>query len=245
MGFSRRWLHGGIVPAHLTEVELAIQVYEGESVGLPKFDELPFNARPDLTPYLIHLTKNTTAEDEYSAFKNLKSILMSGEIWGSDKKKGFIKGPNKAACFMDVPFSALKYVLTPENTDPAKPRYEPYGIILTKKAAYARGCRPVLYLSNDETTALNVPDSELWRVVRFEVTEGDWISWLHEREWRCKGDLTLPKGVPAVLVKTPLEAAELTRDIHRAMAKNKPWACTPLSVIPLEVVCQGLLKPKT
>jgi hypothetical protein len=38
--------------------------------------------------------------------------------WASDKSKGFIKGPHGAACFMDVPFAALKYVLTPENTDP-------------------------------------------------------------------------------------------------------------------------------
>jgi hypothetical protein len=207
-----------------------------------QFSELPFNARPDLTPYLIHLTKNTQAQDEFSAFKNLENILKTGEIWGSSKKKGFIKGPNKAACFMDVPFAALKYVLTPENADPVDPRYEPYGIVITKKAAYARGCRPVLYLSNHETASLRVPDDELWRVVRLEVTEGDWISWLHEREWRCKGDFQLPDGIPAALVKTSFEAAKLTRAAHKSV-EGKSWACTPLSVIPLEVVCQGLLKP--
>ena len=75
-------------------------------MSLPQFDDLPFNARPDLTPYLIHLTKNTKANDEYSAYDNLVSILTTGEIWGSDTKKGFIKGPHKAACLMDVPFQA-------------------------------------------------------------------------------------------------------------------------------------------
>jgi len=199
---------------------------------MPTFTELPFNARPDLTPYLLHLTKNTKQEDEYSALNNLESILTTGEIWGSDTDKGFIKGPNEATCFMDVPFAALKYVLTPGNSDPVKPRYEPYGIVITKKVAHARGCRPVLYLSNEETKALNIPKDELWRVVRFEVNEGDWISWLHEREWRCKGDFGLPEGIPAVFVKTTAEAGKLSAKIARAVANSKPWACTPLSVIP-------------
>ena len=53
-------------------------------MSLPQFDELPFNARPDLSPYLIHLTKNTKREDQYSAFDNLVSILKLGKIFGSD-----------------------------------------------------------------------------------------------------------------------------------------------------------------
>ena len=77
------------------------------SLTLPQLDDLPFNARPDLTPYFIHLTKNTRVDDEFSALANLKSILKAGEIWGSNTSKGFIKGPNTAVCFMDVPFQAL------------------------------------------------------------------------------------------------------------------------------------------
>src|SRR6266436_7214088 len=106
------------------------------------FEDLPFYERPDLTPYVIHLTKNTRADDGYSGFDNLVSILKGGEIWASDKSKGFIKGPYGATCFMDVPFAALKYVLNPLNTDPSNPRYEPYGVLVTKKYAYSKGCRP-------------------------------------------------------------------------------------------------------
>jgi|SRR5581483_6462989 len=207
---------------------------------MKSFDELPFNARPDLTPYLIHLTKNTQTEDEYSALENLRNILTTGEIWGSDTKKGFVKGPNKAACFMDVPFSALKYVLTPEDSDPQKPRYEPYGVVVRKQNAYQRGCRPVLYLSDVETRSIGVPRDELWRVVRFEMTERGWISWLHEREWRCKGAFTLPISIPAVLVRNTHDAIELNDKLHNAPDKFK---CKPRSIIPLNVVCQGLLQP--
>src|SRR5579864_2383698 len=102
----------------------------------PDFEDLPFFERPDLTPYLVHLTKNTKAEDDYSAFENLVSILQTGEVWGSSTKKGFIKGPHRAACFMDLPFAALKYVLNEENSDPTAPRYESFGVFVTKKHAY-------------------------------------------------------------------------------------------------------------
>ncbi|XIA62360.1 hypothetical protein ACFIOY_22455 [Bradyrhizobium sp. TZ2] len=95
---------------------------------------------------------------------------------------------------MDVPFSALKYVLNARNRNPNDPRYEPYGVVVTKKYAHQEGCRPVLYLSDQETKALKIVANQLWRVVRFEVTQNGWISWLHEREWRCKGRVDLPEN---------------------------------------------------
>lgn len=58
-----------------------------------EFENLPFDVRPDLSPFLVHLTKNTKKEDEFSAFDNLVNVLKLGRIWGSDTKNGFIKGP--------------------------------------------------------------------------------------------------------------------------------------------------------
>ena len=46
----------------------------------PSFDGPSFNKRPDLAPYLLHMTKDTDKEDEYSAFGNLVSILKTGHI---------------------------------------------------------------------------------------------------------------------------------------------------------------------
>src|SRR5258708_8572757 len=192
-------------------------------MSLPQFDELPFNSRPDLSPYIIYLTKNTKDQDDYSAYKNLVSILRTGRIFGSSPSKGFIKGGSKATCFMDVPFQALKYVLTPENADPQNPRYEPYGIVLTKQWAYSSGCRPVLYLSNEETTELCIPTRELWRVVRFEVTQEGWISWVHEREWRRERALLYPTSIQAGLVENSREATKHTKcnSDHPDLFKNK------------------------
>jgi hypothetical protein len=203
----------------------------------PDFEDLPFDERPDLTPYLIHLTKNTKPKDDYSAFDNLVSILQTGEVRGSESRSGFIKGPNSATCFMDVPFISLKYILNRENSDPTDPRYEPFGVVVHKKYAYHKGCRPVLYLSNNEMKQLQVPEDEQWRVVRFEVSDEGWISWLHEREWRCKGNFQLPSTPLAVLVKN----THFTRKLQETMSKNpKEFKAIPKSIMPLTLVCQGL-----
>jgi hypothetical protein len=206
---------------------------------MTEYEDLPFDVRPDLSPYIIHLTKNSRSEDDYSAFENLISILKSGKIWGSGTKKGFIKGPNKAVCFMDIPLHCLKYVLDKNNTNPRQPRYEPFGIIVTKPLAYEQGCRPVLYLSNKEKGKgrLAIPEEELWRVVRLEVSGKKWISWLHEREWRCKGNFKMPLAPIAVLVKNLKCVKKLTEKIAKDPKKFK---VNPQSIIPLTVLCQGL-----
>ncbi|WP_238900631.1 hypothetical protein [Clostridium sp. YIM B02500] len=72
-----------------------------------EFEDLQFEERLDLSPYLIHLTRNTKKVDNYSALNNLVSILQLGCIWGS-VNEGYIKGCNKASCFMDAPFPSLK-----------------------------------------------------------------------------------------------------------------------------------------
>jgi hypothetical protein len=192
------------------------------------FDEFGFQVRPDLTPYLIHLTKNANG---HSGLENLVSILKTGVIRGTRR---YVKGDRLAACFMDVPFAALKYVCSANNEN----RYQPYGVVVRKVWAYERGARPVLYLSDEELADLEMPDDELWRVVRFEGSqEKGWIGWLHEREWRRPDEFTLPTTIIAALVKTSEEAARLSRVIHDNREK---FECVPRSVIPLQVMCQGM-----
>ena len=72
--------------------------------------------------------------------------------------------------------------------------------------------------------------------VSIEEDEHKWVSWLHDREWRCTGDFRLPKELVGVLVKTPDQAKRM----HKWL-KDKEWT---RSIIPLEVVCQGLIHLK-
>jgi len=185
----------------------------------------PYWVRPDLTPYLIHLTRS---DDDHSALSNLVNILKAGTIFGTGEKK---KGGIESVSFMDVPFIALKYICTEENIK----RYEPYGIIVSKTFAYKNNVRPVLYLSSKELNqAVKVPKKEHWRVVSFQK---GMVDWAHEREWRCRGDFKLPKEPLGILVKTVEDAATITTRLHK-VAKN--FKSIPNSIIPLELVCQGL-----
>lgn len=198
-------------------------------------DELPNNLRPDLSPYLIHLTKK---HNNRSGLINLLNILEEGIIDGSDS---FVFGRRKAACFMDVPFVALKHICSSGNNK----RYEPYGLIVKKTTAYRKGARPVLYLSKKERETIGLGRSaardELWRVVSLEGSnEKDiWgVNWTHEREWRSPDEFRLPPTIYAVLVRNSNEASKVM-----AMLVKKPdmFSCTPRSVIPLNVICQGLI----
>ncbi len=192
-----------------------------------KFKELPFRTRPDLTPYLIHLTRSSSKR---SGLENLVNILKTGVIRGTLR---YIRGSRPAACFMDVPFLALKYVCTEENAS----RYEQYGVIVSKRTAYERGVRPVLYLSPTEEDKLEIPDGQLWKVVRLEVSEDGWISWLHEREWRCPNKFELPEKVVGVMVNTLGDVEELQEQLADDLEEFKS---VPRCILPLSVVCQGL-----
>ena len=191
----------------------------------------PEKERPDLSPYLIHLTKRT---GEQSALDNLRSILSEGIIHGT--RRGIKRGL-KAACFMDVPFVALKYLCKQANMD----RYEPYGVFVPKNYAYRRKVRPVLYLSDPELHDLAIPTEEYWRVVRLEARKPWPVNWLHEREWRCRGEFKLPEGSSeeewGVFAKTIYEAAELAEDLYE---EREDFTSVPNAIISLDVVCQGL-----
>jgi len=54
--------------------------------------------------------------------------------------------------------------------------------------------------------------------LRLEVKGKEWISWLHEREWRCKGSFKLPADIHGVLVKNTERAVELTERIRSERA---------------------------
>jgi hypothetical protein len=190
------------------------------------FVNLPFSSRPDMTPYLFHFTKKS---DEHDALKILTKILKEGILKGSNKN---IIGKENVVCFMDVPFNSLKYILRKDN----KKKYEPYGIFITKKFAYKNGIRPVLYMSHKEIKALNIPQNEQWRIVRLESKEDKWISWLHEREWRIKGDFKLPPNA-GVLVN---EASEFKKLYNTIVTDEEKFEVKPRAILPLHIVCQGL-----
>jgi hypothetical protein len=162
--------------------------------------------RPDFSNSLIHLTRDRQIPvgdisnfswRTTSAFDALKSILAEGILRGGT---GYIKGSRRAVCMSEIPLSTLEGFV-----DTGAGRYSHYGVAMSKKAAFAVGARPVLYLPDNEGDW--IPADENWRHVRFEHGEVDFT---HEREWRLPGDLELAKitGI-YVLVWSTAEADQV------------------------------------
>jgi hypothetical protein len=152
--------------------------------------------RPDFGNSLVHLTRERKepprnayeAERVVPAFSVRKEILAAGVIRGSGNE-GFVKGVRRAVCFSEIPLANIRAFA--HRTDG---RYRFYGIILSKRAVFEVGGRPIIYLPDAEGEW--IPAEEKWRHVRFEYGAVDFT---HEREWRIPDDLDLTK-IPGLFV---------------------------------------------
>jgi hypothetical protein len=150
---------------------------------------------------------------------------------------GFIKGPRRVVCFMDVPYLALKWILIEENSE----RYKPDGISVGKSWAYAHGARPVLYLSAEEQQTIGIPRKGLWRVVSLEYDfrhEADEVTpirrsdWTLEREWRAQGEFRPPESCIVFVDRT----SEVRRLLEAVRKKPNEFKTKPRGVIPLSLI---------
>ncbi len=165
--------------------------------------------RPDIVNAVIHLTGNRTASNGCSAEQALQAILKEGKIRGSCSA-GFIKGPNRATCFTEMPLPSIKYFI---KDNFARHQYENYGIAMHKSHAWKMGARPAIYLPDEEADW--IPDEQKWRLVRFEYGNVDFT---HEREWRCKGDVDIT-GI-GIYIIVPTWEAEIrlqAGEMHNAL----------------------------
>ena len=66
----------------------------------------------------------------------------------------------------------------------------------------------------------------------------DWISWMHEREWRVEGNFRVPTNASGVLVKKLSEVKKLAD-----MIEDEPdeFNIIPQCILPIETICQGLV----
>jgi hypothetical protein len=147
--------------------------------------------RPDITHALIHLTGDRSAKRGLTAEQALHSILQEGIIRGSGND-GYIKGPNRAACFTEMPLASVRYFIDSHH---GKHKYKYFGIAISKSSAWDIGARPVIYLPDHE--AAWIPEEEKWRHVQFNHGE---IDFTHEREWRSKGDFDMNRCSVYVIV---------------------------------------------
>jgi hypothetical protein len=140
---------------------------------------------------LTHFTRRSAGSD---AMDNLVAILRTGIIRGSTR---MVRTRRTVVCLFDAPLPELNRLLVRDN----QRRYEPFGIAMDKRYAFAMGARPVIYMPWLE--ACQVLDrQELWRVVAIDLGQTPPVDWTFEREWRIAEQLLLPPQGAVALVET-------------------------------------------
>jgi hypothetical protein len=105
---------------------------------------VPRIQRSDFSHSLVHLTRERRESDRtVSAFEVLKEILISKQIRGSGNE-GFVKGSRRAVCLSEIPLSFLHQFAKPLEEEIASKGYRFYGIVLSKRAVFDIGGRPVI-----------------------------------------------------------------------------------------------------
>jgi len=157
-----------------------------------------------------------------SAWGVLSKILHEGKLIGTSK---WTYGKN-CVCFTEAPiqeFNSIFSLVEIAASRQEKPRYEPYGIAVSKKWLFDKGGRPVIYDHPD--TLASVPEDQKYRFVPYDPVRGIDFTW--EREWRIKVDhLVLDPRETLVVVPTSEEAFELVyefADLEPDGDEDGPW----------------------
>jgi hypothetical protein len=147
---------------------------------------------------LTHFTRRTAAGD---AMDNLGAILRTGIIRGSRR---MVRTGREVVCLLDAPWPELNRLLVRDN----RRRYEPFGIAIDKRYAFAMGARPVIYMPWAEACRM-LDEHELWRVVAIDLAQTPPLDWTFEREWRVAEQLRLPEQGAVALVESWRDVDEL------------------------------------
>jgi hypothetical protein len=149
-----------------------------------------------------------------SAAGVLHKILYEETLIGTSS---WTHGTN-TICFTEAPiheFNSVFSLVSIASSKDERPRYEPYGIAVSKKWLFEKGGRPVIYDHPD--TFSQYPESLRYRFVPYNPNNGIDFTW--EREWRIQTDaLQLDPKHTLVVVPTSEEAFQVVYDFAKIEA---------------------------
>jgi hypothetical protein len=118
-------------------------------------------------------------------------------------------------CFTEAPigeFNAVFALNSIANDASLRPRYEPYGVAVSKAWLFSKGGRPVIY--DHPAAQAGYPHDLLFRFCPYDPTAGVDYTW--EREWRINVEhLELEPKQTLVIVPTAEEAFEFVYQYAR------------------------------
>ena len=148
----------------------------------------------------VHGHRFNTAE---TASHVLNKILRTGLRGSSSWTYGI-----DTVCFTEAPiseFNAIFALNSIANEAHLRPRYEPYGVAVSKSWLFANGGRQVIYDHPDSREAY--PADLMFRYCPYDPSAGIDYTW--EREWRIRtSSLQLEPKQTIVIVPTAEEAFE-------------------------------------
>lgn len=210
-------------PQHKTP-EISKVLYDRIKLVRRDFGNLLFHftRKPDQKEVKIKIDDRTTAFMPTSAWGVLSKILHEGKLIGTSK---WTHGKN-CVCFTEAPiqeFNSIFSLVEIAASRQEKPRYEPYGIAVSKKWLFEKGGRPVIYDHPDAFASL--PEEQKYRFVSYDPLRGIDFTW--EREWRINVDyLELDPSGTLVIVPTSEEAFQFVyefADLEPNGDEDGPW----------------------
>jgi len=164
-----------------------------------------FTRKPSEQFIEIKTGQNHTISIPGSASAVLSKILYEGGLRGTSRWSD----GNTCVCFTEAPiqeFNSIFSLVKIAASEEERPRYEPYGIGVSKKWLFAHGGRPVIYDHPDNLNSIS--ENQKYRFVPYDPVKGPDNTW--EREWRIRTDyLQLDPKETLVVVPTSDEAFEI------------------------------------
>jgi len=153
----------------------------------------------------IETGKSSSIHTAGSASGVLNKILHESKLIGTSHwTYGF-----PSISFTEAPiqeFNSIFSLAEIAATEDERPRYEPYGIAVSKEWLFEQGGRPVIYGHPSELNEMT--ESQKYRFVPYNPTNGTDFTW--EREWRINTEsLQLDPEHTLVVLPTSEEAFEL------------------------------------
>ncbi|MDQ2747022.1 MAG: hypothetical protein M3T96_07175 [Acidobacteriota bacterium] len=172
------------------------------------------SGRQDLSSSLVHLTRKVENEETtMSAIDVLIKIIREKKLTGSDPRKAFIHGNQKAVCFQDAPLYSIAQNLAFERKfsreNKTRHRYSGCGLVFSKYYIFQSGGRPVIYDKPEDAKKYLSSEADYYRIVSFDMSNPDnVVDWSHEREWRLAGDFEFRADWVAILLETRTDYKE-------------------------------------
>jgi hypothetical protein len=179
------------------------------------------SVRRDMGGMLFHFTRaptekilnivrpNHTIGFSGTASGVLKKILYEGELRGTSK---WTHG-HDCVCFTEAPiqeFNAIFQLVELASSEHERPRYEPYGVAVSKRWLFENGGRPVIY--DTPGAFATYPAALQHRFVPYDPAAGIDYTW--EREWRVPTSrLALDPKQTLAILPTSDEAFSLVYEL--------------------------------